>query len=149
MNWTQAETALRTHIEVNWALSSYANIPLVWENEHEPESGVYMAVNIEGVYAEKGVYGSGGKRSSIEAGIIFFHNFVEVETGKAQATAPIDTLVEILELKTVSTYIDLEGANPPSPVAYGTDDREVGNPQPGGQYYRCSCSVPFIIRSAR
>ena len=149
MNWLQAEAALRTYIETQWALSSYSTTELVWENEPEPDLPRYMGIYIEGVYSEKGLYGSVGKHSSVEAGIIFFHSFVPSGEGKAEAVNSVITLSEILELKTIENVIDLEGANPPSPAIYGTDDQLLPNPQPGGNYYRCSGSVPFIIRGSR
>ena len=154
MNWTQAETAIRNHIETQWALGAYATLPIVWENEDNvnttdvPES--FVQINIEGTYADKTIYGSTGKRSSIEAGIIFYHCFVPIGSGKALASGPVVTLGDILQLQTISQVIDLEGSNPPSPVYSQRDelDREIINQnQPSGNYYRCSGSVPFIIRS--
>jgi hypothetical protein len=70
MNWTQAETAIRNHVETQWALSSFANIPLVWENEDQNVEDIpepFVVLNIEGTYNDKTIYGSVGKRSSIEA----------------------------------------------------------------------------------
>ena len=154
MNWTQAETAIRSYIEAQWALGSYASMPLVWENEDEnvedmPEP--FMLLNIEGTYGEKTIYGSEGKRSSIEAGIVFYHAFTKVGEGKSLATGPVVAMGDILQLRTISSVIDLDGSNPPSPVYSRRDelDREIINQnQPMGNYYRCSGSVPFIIRSA-
>ncbi len=104
-----------------------------------------MGIYIEGIYAEKGLYGSVGKHSSIEAGIIFFHSFTPSGEGKKEAVESVVTMSGILELKTISGAINCEGANPPSPAIYGTDDQLLPNPQPGGNYYRCSGSVPFIV----
>lgn len=149
--FTEAETAIRTYIETQWNLSSYNIIPLVFENEEENTSESYMAIIIEGTFSDKTIYGSVGKRSSIEAGIVFIHSFSPINSGKSRCTAPIDEMISILELNTISSVIDFEGANPPSPVHYGTNelDRAVPSPQPEGNYYRCSASVPFIIRSVR
>lgn len=144
MNWLEAEAALRLHIETQWAIGSYASVPLVWENEEETVSESYMMIEIEGVFSEKTIYGSTGKRSSVEAGIVFFHCFVPKNSGKSAAVGPVVTLNSILELQTVSQFIDLEGGNPPSPAQSGSD---VPEPQPEGNYYRCSGSVPFIVRS--
>ncbi len=153
MNWTDAETAIRSYVETQWALGSFANLPLIWENEDEnvkdsPES--FMMLNIEGTFSDKGYYGSSGKHSSIEAGIIFYHAFVPIGSGKKSATGPVVSMGDILQLKTISQFIDLEGSNPPSPVYAKRDelDREIQNQQqPMGNYFRCSGSVPFIIRS--
>jgi len=147
MTWDEVELALRTHIETQWALGAYASVELVWENEQEPDLPNYMAVYIEGVYAEKTIYGSVGKRSAVDAGIVFFHSFIPSNQGKSETVKAVVLMSQILELKVISSYIDLEGANPPSPAIYGTDDRLLPNPQPGGNYYRCSGSVPFIVRS--
>lgn len=147
MLWSAAEAAIRAHVETQWAQSAYADtMPLVWENESEPASARYMALTIDGVYADKGIYGSSGKRLSVEGGIVFFHAFVPTGTGKAAASGPIDAMTAILELQTISGAIDLEGGNPPSPVS---DDPLRQTAQPGGNYYRCSGSVAFIIRGAR
>jgi hypothetical protein len=108
-----------------------------------------MGIYIEGTYAEKGLYGSVTKHSSIEAGIVFFHSFTPSGEGKAEAVSSVVTMSEILELKTISNVIDFEGANPPSPAIYGIDDKLLTNSQPGGNYYRCSGSVPFIVRGNR
>lgn len=147
MDWDDAEAAIRAHIEAGWADGSYAAIPLVFENETAPDSGVYMAVNIEGVYADKTIYGSAGKRSSIEGGIVFFHAFVPIGSGKGQAMGAVVALTQMLELQTIGTGINLEGGNPPSPIDHG--DSLEPNPQPGGMYYRCSGSVPFIVIGTR
>ncbi len=154
MDWTQAETAIRAHIETQWGISSFADMPLVWENEDEnvedmPEP--FMVLNIEGTYNEKTIYGSEGKRSSIEAGIVFYHAFVKIGNGKTAATGPVVSMGNILQLRTISSVIDMDGSNPPSPVYSKRDelDREIINQnQPMGNYYRCSGSVPFIVRSA-
>ena len=143
MDWDDAEAAIRAHIETQWALGSYTAIPLVFENEDAPQSGSYMAVNIEGTFADKSIYGSSGKRASVEGGIVFFHAFVPPGTGKGQATGPVVALTQILELQTIGTGINLEGGNPPSPIDHG--DSLEPNQQPGGMYYRCSGSVPFIV----
>lgn len=142
------EASLRSYIEIQWALGAYAATELVWENEPEPDFPRYMSVYMEGTYAEKSGYGGAGKHASIEAGIIFFHSFTPSGEGKEEALKSIVTMGNILQLKTIGSYIDLEGSNPPSPAIYGIDDRLLPNSQPGGNYYRCSGSVPFIVRSA-
>ncbi len=150
MTWGDVEIALRSHIETQWALGNFTNFELVWENEPEPESDRYMGVYIEGTYSEKTIYGSVGKRSGIEAGIVFFHSFIPMGEGKAEAVGSVVAMADILQLKTISQFIDLEGSNPPSPVYSGRDelDRLIPSPQPMGNYYRVSGSVPFIVRSA-
>lgn len=147
MTWDEVETSLRNHIETQWALGTYASTELVWENESEPDFPRYMSVYIEGTYSEKSGYGGTGKHASIEAGIIFFHSFVPSGEGKEEAIKSVVTMGNILQLRTIDNFIDLEGSNPPSPAIYGTDDRLLPNQQPGGNYYRCSGSVPFIVRS--
>lgn len=147
MNWDAAEASIRAFIETAWAAGSYPSIPLVFENEGAATSDTYMAVNIEGIYADKSIYGSAGKRSSVEGGIVFFHCFVPTGWGKAAATGPVRALTQILELSTIDTGINFEGGNPPSPVG---DDPMLPSPdQPGGNYYRCSGSVPFIVIGTR
>ena len=147
MNWDDAEAAIRTHIETKWALGSYTSIPLAWENEDNPYSQSYMAVQIEGMDADKWLFGGTGKRAAVESGMVFLHCFVPRGWGKAAATAPVRALTQILELQTISGSIDMEGGMPPSPVDQG--DLMTPNDQPGGQYYRCSGAVPFIVRSIR
>jgi hypothetical protein len=150
VNWSSVESALRSHIETQWALSNFTNFELVWENEPEPETDRYMGIYIEGTYSEKTIYGSVGKRSSIEAGIVFFHSFTPTGEGKSEAVGSVVAMADILQLQTIATFIDLEGSNPPSPVYSGRDelDRLIPSPQPRGNYYRVSGSVPFIVRSA-
>lgn len=142
MTWSEAEAAIRTQIETQWALSSYSNLPLAWENENSAYSDRYMAVLIEGIFADKTIYGSAGKRMSIEGGIVFFHAFVPTGEGKTEARGAVEAMTGILELQTISDTIKLEGGNPPSPVEA---DVSIVRAQPGGNYYRCSGSVPFIL----
>lgn len=147
MNWDDAEAAIRSHIEAQWALGSYTSIPLAWENEDAALSPSYMAVLIEGIDADKTIYGGVGKRASVEMGMVFIHCFVPTGWGKAAASAPVRALTQMLELQTIASYIDMEGGLPPTPTDAG--DLITPNAQPGGQYYRCSGAVPFIIRGTR
>lgn len=147
MNWDAAEAAIKLHIEAAWAMGSYASIPLVFENEQAADSQSYMAIVIDGSYADKGRYGSVGKRYSIEGGIVFFHCFVPSGWGKAAASAPVRALTQMIELQSISSVIDMDGGTPPSPTDYG--DLLTPAAQPGGNYYRCSGSVPFVIRGTR
>lgn len=151
LNWLDAEIKIRAQIETQWALSAFAAMPLTWENEDIDWGDRYMAVNIEGYYAEKTIYGSVGKRSSIEGGMVYFHAFIPTGSGKRQALAAVLTMSGILELQTIGGRINLAGANPPSPVEIiSTRDRELpGMAQPGGNFYRCSGSVPFILIGTR
>lgn len=146
MDWHDAEAAIRAHIEAAWPLSGYAHIGLAWENEPVGYATDYMAVIIDATFAEKSIYGSAGKRISVEGGIVFFHCFVSPMVGKRAATGPVVAMTQILELQTIGTSIKLEGGNPPSPVA---DGPEVPSEQPAGTYYRCSGSVPFIVLGNR
>lgn len=149
MLWNAAETAIRSLMETQWALGAYTNMPLVFENENTIYDDRYMAVSIEGVFAEKAMYGSAGHRLSVEAGIVFFHAFIPTGKGKSTAMGAVAAMTAILEYQVISNAIRLEGGAPPSPVAYGADDRELPNQQPGGNYFRCSGSVPFIVVDSR
>lgn len=150
MKWPDAEATLRTLIEAEWAASAYAaTMPLSWENELiEAPIAQFMHVTLDGTFAEKTIYGGVGKRSSIEGGIIFYHAFVPVATGKATALGAVDAMTTILELRVIDSDIRLDGANPPSPVEM-TRDQEIPTAQPNGMYWRCSGSVPFIVTDIR
>lgn len=148
MTWTEAEAAIRAHIETQWALGSYAALPLVFEAEPPAaEADHFVAINIEGTFADKTIYGSVDKRSSTEGGIVFVHCFSPIGGGKAAVTEPIDAMVGMLELQTIQSVIKMDGADPPTPVAHGDDLQPSG--QPAGNYYRCSSSIPFIVVSTR
>lgn len=147
MLWDAAEAAIQSHIRTQWALGSLAAIPLVFEAERPGQPDRFMQISIEGTYADKTIYGSTGKRSSVEGGIVYFHAFVPVTGGKAAAVTAVVTMTGILELQAISGGIYLDGGNPPSPVGHGDD--LVPNAQPSGNYYRCSGSVPFILVGAR
>lgn len=154
MRWPEAETFLTDYIIAEWALTAYAaSMPLVFENDAQAiYSHTYMAVAIEGVLAEKTIFGSQGLRSSVEVGIVFYHAFQEANTGKTIVLGAVDAMTQILELRSLSnSQILLEGANPPSPSAsYSSYDRELPlRSQPGGNYYRCSGSTPFSVFDAR
>lgn len=150
MRWPDAEAFLVTYITTQWALTAYATtMPLVFENAGQAEhSNDYMSISIEGVLSEKSIFGGVGKRSSVEVGMVFYHAFQETGTGKTAVLGAVDAMTQILELKSLSNgQIKLEGANPPSPVAsFSSYDRELpARGQPGGDYYRCSGSTPFIV----
>jgi hypothetical protein len=152
MLWDAAEAALESHIRTAWAAGAYPTVPLVFTNNSDDQTEAadaarFVAINIEGVFAEKSIYGGTNKRMSVESGLVYFHVFVEVGIGKATALSMNVALAAMLELQLVSTSIYLAGANPPSPVEYG--DQETPNTQPGGNYYRCSGSVPFIVTGTR
>jgi len=150
MNWIDAEAVIRSHIETQWAASAYASMPLEFDNENGIYSDRYVFISVEGLYSEKSVYGSVGKRSSVEAGVVFFHAFIPTGSGKSEAIGAVQTMTEILELQTLSGAIKLEGGAPPSPIEYGAEfDRGLPRAQPGGAYYRCSGSVPFIVTDSR
>lgn len=149
MDFQDAEDVIRAYIEEQWALTDYASIPLVFENELKAEANVYIVVNIEGIPSGySSVYGGIGKRFKESDGIIFIHCFGETGNTKRLVTKPILAMTEFLELRVLQKVIDLYGANPPSPVYHGGDeDFLVPNAQPGGQYYRCTASVPFSLRA--
>lgn len=145
MNWPDAEAAIRALIETEWALTPYAaTLPLAWENEPDVAEPQFVYLSIEGTYVDKTIYGGPGKRSSIEAGIIFYHAFVPISTGKSLALNAVTAMSDILQLRVVQSAIRLDGSNPPSPIEM-TPDRDVPRSQPGGMYFRCSGSVPFLV----
>ena len=149
MNWPDAEMVIRSTIETGWALTPYAaDMPLAWENEPDTPEAQFVFVTIEGTYVDSTIYGGPGKRSSIEAGLVFFHAFVPISTGKVLALNAIDTLSRMLELQVMQSAIRLDKANPPSPIEM-TPDRDLPRSQPGGMYFRCSGSVPFIVIGTR
>jgi hypothetical protein len=146
VTWSDAVTALRAFIEAQWAtLPQAASMPLAWENETGDYNGTFLAVSVEGVTADKTIFGSAGKRSSVLVGIVFLNAFVSTGAGVSAAFAAIDALTALLELQIVAGAIRLEGGAPPSPVEYGERDRDLAAAQPGGQYWRCSGSVPFVV----
>jgi hypothetical protein len=149
MNWVSAEIALRAHIETEWATTPYASIPLVWENSLDDPGDRMVAVAVEGIYGEKTLYGSPGRRTSIEAGIVFFHAFTPIGSGKLDCISMVETMTNVLELRSVAPGLNMDGGNPPSPVEFRMSDRGVPTMQPNGNYYRCSGSVPFIVIDAR
>jgi hypothetical protein len=145
MNWPDAEAAIRSLIETEWALTPYAaTMPLAWEAETDVAEEQFVFVTIEGTFGDKTIYGGPGKRSSIEAGLIFYHAFVPTGTGKQLALSAVNAMTGILELRVVQSDIRIEGANPPSPIEM-SPDRDLPRSQPGGMYFRCSGSVPFIV----
>lgn len=145
MDWDVAETSIRTHIEAQWALGAHASVKIFFENEDWIEgTKEFMYVDIQGLTAEKTIFGSVGKRMAVDSGIVYFHAFVEKGIGKTLANRRIVAMSRILELQTIASVIDLEGSNPPSPI----EDDELILGRSGGNYFRCSGSVPFIVRSS-
>lgn len=149
MAWTTAEAAIRAYIEAQWALGAYPAVPLQFENDTQTRATTFVHLMIEGLFAEKGIYGGSGKRGSVEHGIIFIHAFVPKGDGKATATNLVDAMTTILELKTLAAGINAGGGDPPSPIDSGDGPGGLPYPQPGGNYYRCSGSVPFIVIGTR
>ena len=98
------------------------------------------------------LFRSVGTNASIEHGIVFFHAFVPTGTGKTLALQAAVAMASILELQTLGAgAIRIAGASPPSPVEVGAarDAELKTSQQPGGNYYRCSGSAPFIVISKR
>lgn len=151
LTWLDAETVIRQQIEAEWATSDFASMPLAWENSNAEYAARYMVVNIEGHLADKTRIGSAGKRSSVEYGLVYFHAFTPTGTGKREAISAVLTMSGILELRTIAGTVTLEGANPPSPVeSRSARDLELpGAGQSGGNYFRCSGSVPFCLIGTR
>lgn len=144
MNWDVAEGSIRSHIETQWALTAYSGVKLFWENENWIEGvSEFMYIDIQGLTSEKTIFGGTGKRMAIDHGIVFIHSFVEKGIGKTLCLRRVVALTQILELQSIASVIDLEGGAPPSPV----EDDELVAGRPGGRYFRCSGSVPFIVRS--
>jgi hypothetical protein len=144
MNWDAAEAAIKAYAEAQWALSAFASVKLFWENETWIEGqDRFLYLDIQAVFSEKSIFGSATKRMSIEHGLVFIHAFTEQGVGKQPALQMLVAMNQILEIKSISSVIDLEGAAPPSPVE--SDSLIAG--KPGGNYFRCSSSVPFIVRS--
>lgn len=152
INWLDAEEAIRKQIEAEWAAGDFASMPLTWENELPADANAqrFMLIEMTGVYAEKTLYGGPGKRSSVEGGLVFYHAFVPTSSNKREALSAVLTMSDILELRTIAGTINIEGANPPSPVQTRMYDQELpARGQPRGNYYRCSGSVPFILIGTR
>ena len=149
MLWSDAEAAIRAYIETQWALTAYGMIPLVWENEIAPPQSTFIIMTIEGVFPEKTIFGTTGKRESIEHGLVFYHCFVPTGAGKQTALQPVVAMTGILQLTPIAAGLNFAGANPPSPVERGeATDAFITSAQPAGVYYRCSGSVPFILITA-
>jgi hypothetical protein len=150
MNWLSAHVALRAHIETEWAASPYATVPLVWENTLDDPTEQFIALTIEGTYAEKSIFGSPGLRSSIEAGVVFFHAFTPLGSGNTTCLDMVETMTTLLELRSIAPGLNTDGGNPPTPIEPRSMlDRSVTLQQPNGNYYRCSGSVPFIVLDVR
>lgn len=150
MLWPAAKAALQSHVETQWAAGAYAFVPLIWENKNFQPPGdmsAFVWLSIEGTYAEKGIFGGVGKRSSVEAGLLLFSAFVEAGTGAEDADGMVSALTTMTELQVISNAIYCEGGNPPSPAESTTVN--IPGVQPGGSYYRVGGSVPFIITGAR
>lgn len=150
MLWPAVETALKSHIETQWAVGSYPTVKLLWEGgpsvELENEEP-FVFITIDGTYSDKGIYGGTGKRSSVEGGIVLFSAFVTNGAGRALATALAQEMTSAIELQRISTSIYADGGNPPSPA--DSTDINIPGGQPGGSYYRVAGSVPFIVTGAR
>jgi len=145
MNWPEAEAAIRLVIETEWALTPYAaTMPLAWEAETDVAEDQFVYITIEGTFGDKTIYGGVGKRSSIEAGLVFYHAFVPTGTGKDLALNAVNAISNILQLRVIESDIRVDGANPPSPIEM-TPDREMPRTQPSGMFYRCSGSVSFLV----
>ncbi len=149
MLWDEAEKEIRTFIEIGWAASSFAAIPLVWENQIAPPESTFIEMTVVSTFAEKSIFGTTGHRISIEHGLVFYHCFVPTGTGKQTALQPVVAMTGILQLQTIGPgTVNFAGANPPSPVERGeAADAFITSAQPAGVYYRCSGSVPFILIS--
>jgi hypothetical protein len=150
MDWVSAHMALRSHIETEWAASPYATVPLVWENTLDDPTEEFIALTIEGTYAEKWMFGGTGKRNSIEAGVIFFHAFTPLGSGNITCLAMVEAMTTLLELRSIAPGLNTDGGNPPTPIEpRSLLDRSITLQQPNGNYYRCSGSVPFIVIDVR
>lgn len=151
MDWDDALAAIRTHVETAWSAGALADVPLHWENEafDGPTPETYVEICVEGIYADKTIYGSVGKRRSIESGIVYIHAFYPTLAGTAGATRAVRLMTQLLELQAIGTdgAIRLDGGDPPTPVQHSTGAVPTG--QPEGNYYRVSGAVPFIVIGTR
>ncbi len=147
MLWSEAEAAIRSFVETAWAMTAFSSIPLVWENEISPPQSTFIVLDIAGVFAEGSIFGTTGKRLSIQRGLVFFHAFVPTGTGKLAALQQVVTMAGLLQLQTIGPgVINFNVANKISPVESGESaDASITAAQPAGVYYRCSGSVPFIL----
>lgn len=150
MDWVTAETTIKAFVEGQWAASVYASVPLVWENALDDPSATFISATIEGTYTEVSIYGSTGKRCVTRGGIIYFHAFTPLGSGKDAAIGMITTLTNAIEIQSLADGLNTDGGNPPSPVEVRSlYDRGIPIQQPGGDYYRCSGSVPFLVIDTR
>lgn len=146
MTFADAKAAIRAHIATQWAAGAYADVAVLWENE-SPEQVYdrFVFVSIAGIDADKSIYGSAGFRFSQEIGIVFVHAFVPQGVGTSLPDALVGTMTAGLELRVIPTGINMDGANPQSPGDLG--DTLTPGMQPGGNYYRVTGSVPFVVIS--
>lgn len=150
MDWATAESMLKAYVEGQWAASVYASVPLIWENTLDDPADTMVYATIEGTYTEATIYGGSGKRCVIRAGLVFFHAFTPLGTDKQTAVNMVTALTDALELQSIAEGLNTDGGNPPSPIeSRGFYDRGIPVQQPGGDYYRCSGSVPFIVIDTR
>lgn len=148
MDWPTAEATLKAFVEAHWAASIYASVPLVWENSLDQPSETMIYATIEGTYTEASIYGD--RRCVISAGLIYFHAFTPLGSGKTQALAMVYTLTTAIELQAVAEGLNTDAGNPPAPIEQRRDaDRGMQIQQPGGDYFRCSGSVPFLVIDTR
>lgn len=147
MYWHEAEATIQDYIRTQWALTNFAHVPLQFENDPDSKADLFVYITVEGTFAEKSVYGSTGKRFSDELGHVFLHVFGPAGSGKLGLVEMVVTLSNFLELRSLDTGLMMEGANPPSPIMNA--DQTQNGTQPGGNYYRCSGSVPFRLIGSR
>lgn len=148
MDWPTAEATLKAFVEGQWAASAYAGVPIIWENVLDEPAATFVFATVEGTYTETTVYGT--RRCVISAGVVFFHAFTPLGSGKTQAVSMVYTLTSAIELQAIAAGLNTDGGNPPTPVESRRDlDRGMPYLQPGGDYFRCSGSVPFIVIDTR
>jgi len=152
MDWVDVETAIKSEVSSLWPATEFgmAGVELLYENEPIPDNGPYIQVDIEGIDAEIRVYGGTNKRLAVDYGMVFVHSFFPTGSGKQKTIRAVESVTKMLELRTLSSAIDFEGRNPPSP-AYGKSGRDflLTQDQPGANYYRSSASVGFLVRGRR
>jgi hypothetical protein len=150
MDWATAEATLKSFVDAQWAASTYASVPLIWENGLDDPAATFISATIEGTYTETTIFGGPGKRCVIQAGLVFFHAFTPLGSGKTLAVAMVTTLTHAIEIQAIAAGLNTDGGNPPSPIeTRGFYDRGMPVQQPGGDYYRCSGSVPFVVIDTR
>ena len=147
MNWAEAEEYITDYIRTQWISCPYGSaVQLIFEGEPTVPVVPFIVVNITGVSSDKSIWGSAGKRFSLEHGIVFYHAFVESNSGKRFPLDLICKMGDILQMQVLNSSINMQGSFPPYPVTNsGPQDHRVENMKIDGMLLKCSGSVPFTL----